>query len=97
VLSREAAPLFVMAQGLRGKRAAIPEQIFPLGRGMIARCWADDPDKRPAFAMIFKELSEHQFQLLPEVSTGAINLYLLTLLGQTVFSVRRPPRPGNGK
>jgi serine/threonine protein kinase len=64
---------------MSGSREKIPETVEPFTAGLISRCWAGDPDRRPTFQEIFDELQRNRFKVFSAVDSQAVERFLESL------------------
>jgi serine/threonine protein kinase len=68
------------------RQSALPVESFgSLMQGLILRCWSEDPDLRPSFEAIFKEIERNGFAVLPKADPNVIR--------QSVSTVMDPKHP----
>ena len=68
-------PVFISS----GKRPEIPESVLPFTRGLIERCWAQDPSQRPSFGEVYNYLMDGDFRLFDDVDCRAVSSYVIDL------------------
>jgi serine/threonine protein kinase len=60
----------------QGERPEIPEDVLPMTRSLITRCWAADPGQRPTFDEILKELEEAEYRLMKGTRVSDVRAFL---------------------
>jgi mitogen-activated protein kinase kinase kinase 7 len=83
-------PIQILARVVSGKRADIPATVPPFLTSLITRCWSGDPSRRPGFDDIFDELTEIDFQILPNVHINVVRTYADEILA---WESKLPPFP----
>lgn len=54
-----------------GEEAAVPPELAPGWKVLMERCWAEDPEDRPSFTQIIRELREMISVIKPQRNTGS--------------------------
>jgi hypothetical protein len=62
-----------------GLREEIPDTVEPFTAGLIRSCWDADPDNRPTFPEIFRQLRESEFKIFSDVDKEAVGQFLQSL------------------
>ena len=60
---------------LDGERPEIPDECPEFFRTMITKCWHQNPEERPEFVQILKELIDHEDPLFADVDMADYNKY----------------------
>jgi serine/threonine protein kinase len=68
------SPFDVIRQMRRRYRPTIGRECGEYMRGLIRRCWSDDPCSRPSFDQILRDFQAHRFAILPDADCDAIRV-----------------------
>jgi serine/threonine protein kinase len=56
-----------------GEEAAVPPELAPGWKVLMERCWAEDPEDRPSFTQVIRELREMISVIKPQRNTGSMS------------------------
>jgi serine/threonine protein kinase len=59
-----------------GTRAELPPGMSEEVKSLITRCWQGDPDRRPSFSDILRDLEQIDFKILPDVDSSAVKKFV---------------------
>jgi serine/threonine protein kinase len=62
-----------------GKRPNIPEEVLPMSRDLIERCWSQGAESRPSFDDIWKILETNNFGIFEGVEIGEVKQFVRKL------------------
>jgi hypothetical protein len=51
-------------------------------KSLITRCWSGDPDRRPLFSDVLRDLERIDFKILPEVDSLAVKRFVSEVHGE---------------
>jgi hypothetical protein len=72
---------FVVIDVIRsGKMPSIPDRCGHLMQNLIPRCWLRNPELRPSFEDILRELSEADFAIVPDGDSTSVGAYVQGVL-----------------
>jgi hypothetical protein len=71
-----------MFLAMTGVRAELPSKMLAKVKSLITQCWSGDPENRPSFSDIRKDLQRIEFKLLPDVNPGEVRRFLNEVRGQ---------------
>jgi mitogen-activated protein kinase kinase kinase 7 len=60
---------------ITGTRPELPTKMPKEVNSLITRCWSDDPDDRPSFSDIRRDLERIDFKILPDVQSAAVKRF----------------------
>jgi hypothetical protein len=57
---------------MMGIRAEFPAEMSDEVKSLITQCWDDDPDPRPSFSDIRRDLERIEFKIFADVNSPAV-------------------------
>jgi serine/threonine protein kinase len=75
-------PMFLHTQIVKGSRPKPIDDVPQSAKELMELCWAHEPGVRPTFAMIFENLQQANYQLLPDVDADEIRAYVAPILAE---------------
>jgi serine/threonine protein kinase len=57
-------------------RAELPPEMSSDVKSLVTRCWSGDPDSRPSFSDIQRDLERLEFKIVPGVDSAAVKQFL---------------------
>jgi hypothetical protein len=67
----ELIKLFIELQ--KGWRPNIPREVFKVNKGLIEKCWSENPENRPSFDEILQILVNRDFQIVLKVNSMEVS------------------------